>query len=201
MKLNKFEFLVINNPIRNFVQKHIEFRNLRKLFSMPKNKTVLEIGCGSGYGTKLIRKYFSPKQIYAIDLDKKMISIAKKSIKDKNTNFSVGNTTQLKFKNNQFDSVFVFGVIHHVPNWKTALKEIKRTLKPKGIVVLEELSKETFESGIGKHSKKHLDHPYEEMFRKDEFINHLKKLGFKIKTQKSYNPLYLFKYFVVIAEK
>ncbi len=129
MLLNKTEFFAMNNPVRAFIQDKIEAYNLRKLSDLEDGKTILEIGCGNGKGTKLIRKYFHPKKVYAIDLDKKMIDIAVKNYKDSSILFEVGDASSLRFKENQFDAIFDFGIIHHIPNWKDCLKELKRVIE------------------------------------------------------------------------
>ncbi|MBI3032771.1 class I SAM-dependent methyltransferase [Candidatus Woesearchaeota archaeon] len=200
MILNKIEFMMMNNPLRAFIQKKIEIKRLRKYATLEKDKIVLEIGCGNGNGTTLIKQYFSPKKIYAIDLDPKMISLAKKKHNhDKTINLSVGNAAKLKFKSNQFDAVIDFGIIHHIPNWKTCLKEIKRVLKPGGELILEDLSIETFSTPFGRILKRILKHPYERMYTQEQFTVELQKLGFKIETKKEYNRG--IKYFLIIAKK
>ena len=93
---------------------------------------MLEIGCGSGYGTKLINKYFKPKKIYGIDLDEEMINLANKN-KLPNALFKVGGATKLDFKDNSLDGIFIFLVLHHIPNWKEALDEFYRVLKKGGV--------------------------------------------------------------------
>jgi len=192
----------MNNPIRALIQEKIEVKELRKRSNLAVNKIVLEIGCGNGTGTKLIQKYFSPKKIIATDLDSKMIKRAKKKIKDKSIKFEVANASNLKYKANTFDAIFDFGVIHHIPNWKDCLKELKRVLKPGGELILEDLTIDTFTTGIiGNISRKILDHPYKEMFTEKEFVAYLKKIGFKVKFHKSYYPLHILKYFVIIAKK
>lgn len=201
MILNKIEFLLMNNFVRAFIQDKIEAKKLRRLSSLPKGKNVLEIGCGNGTGTKLIIKYFAPKKIYATDLDKRMIELAIKKNTNPNTHFEIGDASKLKYENNQFDAIFNFGIIHHIPNWKDCLEELKRVLKPGGELIIEDLSIETFNTLTGKILKKLTKHPYNEMYRMEEFIGYLKLLGFHIFKTKVYNPLYLIKYFVVIAVK
>jgi len=61
MKLNKLEFLAMNNPIRAFIQDQYELKILRAMTPVNNAQMVLEIGCGNGYGSRLIQKYFSPK--------------------------------------------------------------------------------------------------------------------------------------------
>ena len=199
MKLNKLEFLLMNNPIRNLIQNHIEVKRLRKWSNLPPSKTVLEIGCGTGNGSKLIKKYFQAKIIYATDLDKRMIDIAKKNNNDDSISFEVQNATKLKFKNNFFDAVFDLGVIHHIPNWKNCLKELQRVLKPKGKLIIEDLSIETFSTPFGKLMKKSLEHPYGSMHKEDEFVNYLEKIGFKILVHKKHSTL--IRYFIIVAQK
>ena len=199
MKLNKLEFLLMDNPVRNIVQDLIEIKRLRKWSNLPSNKTVLEIGCGTGNGSRLIRKYFQAKKIYATDLDKRMIEIAKRRNADDSISFEVQNATRLKFKNDSFDAVFDLGVIHHIPDWKECLKELRRVLKPNGELIMEDLSIETFSTPFGKILKKVLSHPYESMHNEEEFVEYLRKIGFRIKAHKKYS--HLIKYFIVIAQK
>ena len=199
MILNKFEFVSMNNPIRALVQEYIEIKELRRLSQLPTGLKVLEIGCGNGHGTRLIKKYFSPSEIQAIDLDPKMINIAKKSNNDSKTTFSVGDATKLPYKDKSFDAIFDFGIIHHIPNWKNCLSELKRVLKPGGQLLIEDLSIETFETTFGKLLKKVLAHPYSSMYKRSEFIQHLKSIGFTVSNYRLRYPLNAIQYFVVIA--
>jgi len=43
--------------------------------------------------------------------------------------------THLSFSDNQFDFILSFDVLEHIPNYKTALKECLRVLKPKGAML------------------------------------------------------------------
>ena len=199
MILNKFEFVSMNNPLRAFVQEYVEIKELRRLSSLSVGLKVLEIGCGNGQGAQLIKKYFNPSEIQAIDLDPKMIDIAKRKNKDKKITFSVGDATKLPYKDNSFDAIFDFGIIHHIPNWKNCLSELKRVLKPSGQLLIEDLSVETFETTFGKLLKKVLAHPYSSMYKRSEFIQHLKSLGFTVSNYRLRYPLNTIQYFVVVA--
>ncbi len=201
MILNKLEFWLMNNPIRRFIQDKVEAKRLRKLSSLPKNKIIMEIGCGNGNGTKLIKKYFVPKEIHAIDLDPRMIKLAKKRNNDPRIFFQVASATKLPYGSNSFDAVIDFGILHHVPNWNDALAEIHRVLKVGGELIMEDLSRETFSTFLGKIYKSVLDHPYNLMYNEEEFMSSLKTLGFQIVKHKQYNSLGLLRYFVIIAQK
>jgi ubiquinone/menaquinone biosynthesis C-methylase UbiE len=43
-----------------------------------------------------------------------------------------------QFENESKDVVIIFGVLHHIPNWRKAIDEITRVLKPNGSLFLEE---------------------------------------------------------------
>ena len=201
MLMNQIEFISMNNPIRRYIQEYIEVQKLRQFSQLPKGKTVLEIGCGSGNGTKLIKKYFQTNEIHAIDLDSRMIALAKRHNKDTSIHFQIADAANLAYKDNFFDAAFDFGIIHHIPNWKNCLNELERVVKPGGELILEDLSIESFSTPFGKLMRKLLDHPYKEMFTRNEFLNYLKSIGFNIEHKEVFYPLHSIQYFIVIAKK
>lgn len=201
MKLNKIEFLAMNNPIRAFIQEKYELKILRAMTSVKDAQMVLEIGCGNGNGSKLIKKYFSPKNIIGIDLDEKMIKLASKRNLDTSISYRVMDASNLDFPDKHFDVVFDFGIIHHIPNYKDSLKEIERVLKPKGELILEDLSIGSFTKGIGKLWRILSDHPYQSMYTPEQFTGFLNEIGFTIKNYKESNPLKMVKFFSLNAIK
>jgi ubiquinone/menaquinone biosynthesis C-methylase UbiE len=201
MILNKIEFLVINSRVRAYLQDRFELKDIRSLSSLPPNKVVLEIGCGNGIGARLIKEYFSTLKIYAIDLDQRMIDMAKRNNRDDSIIFELGDATKLRFKDGQFDAVFDFGVIHHIPNWEDCIRELKRVLKIGGELIIEDYSIETFETTTGRILRKLTNHPYERMYRRIDLIECLKRSGFEIMNEKIYHPLHLIKYFTIIAKR
>ena len=130
----------MNNPIRAYVQEKYELPILMNMLKSNTFDSVLEIGCGNGNGTKLIKKYFNPLAITAIDLDEKMIQIAQETVHDEPTAFQVMDASKLDFPNESFDAIFDFSSIHHIPNWKNCIEELKRVLKVGGKLILEEFS-------------------------------------------------------------
>lgn len=201
MILNKIEFLAMNNPIRAFIQEYIEIKRLRKLSSLPAWRKVLEIGCGNGNGVRLIRKYFSPKFIYAIDLDERMIKIAKEKNAHSSTKFELASATKLCYEQDYFDAIFDFWIIHHIPNWRNCIDELYRVLKPGGEIILEDYSLDTFSTFFWRFLKRVLKHPYDDMYTEEEFITYLKTKGFSIEQEKKYSGFFLLRHFIVIAKK
>lgn len=197
--LRKFEILAKKSIVRTLLQEIFEVKILKRHVNLLKNETVLEIGCGKGTGTRLIKKYFHPGETYGLDIDPEEIEKAKKKTKDKDITFTVGDAAKLPYKDKMFDAIFDFGVLYHMDNWKTCLKEIKRVLKPDGQLILEELSVESFETS-GRVIKKFFDRPYKTMVKKGEFLAFLEKEGWSFVTKKIFHPLTL-EYFIVIAKR
>ena len=54
MKLNLFERMFITSPVRPFLQKHLEAKQLLKMGGPAPGAVALEIGCGPGSGIGLI---------------------------------------------------------------------------------------------------------------------------------------------------
>ena len=76
-----------------------------------------------------------------------------------------------------FDAVFGFGVLHHVPDWQSALGEISRVLKPGGTYFIEELYPSLYQNFITRHI---LLHPEQNRFRSAELRNALAEAGFSV---------------------
>ena len=186
--MNSIEYWAMNNPLRTFIQRHYEAPRL-KCLSTGTADSVLEIGCGQGAGAKIIYDLFSPPKYFGIDLDPRMIRRAKRKAGDlPNATFTEGDVSSLEFPDSSFDLVMDFGIVHHVPNWKNALAEVHRTLKVHGEFLFEDLSLETWERGIGIPFKSIADHPYDQMFRKHEFVDELVSHGFAVGTHEN-SPL------------
>ena len=201
MKLNKIEFVLVNNPIRAFIQEKHEVRILRRMTPIADIGIALEIGCGNGHGTKLIKEHFRPKRIEAIDLDEKMIRIACRKYRDSSIQFHVMDASALGFADRTFDAVFDFGIIHHIPNWKDCISEMHRVLKDGGEAILEELSIDTFSTFAGRMWKGLLAHPYNEMFSTAEFLESFAAAGFVLQGFSESHPLRLLKHFSLVAKK
>ena len=191
MLMNTIEYWAMNNPLRAFVQRHYEAPRIMRLARNKAGK-VLEIGCGQGVGTKIIYDLLNPDEYVGIDLDPRMIRRAKKRAGNlPNARFLEGDVSSLEFPDACFDIVVNFAILHHVPDWRRALAEVHRTLRVGGEFLFEDLPAETWERGIGKPSKRIADHPYDHIFRKQEFFDELVRLGCKVDMHES-RPLSLY---------
>lgn len=99
---------------------------------------ILEIGCGTGEYTKKIAKRFPKSKIVALDISPKILKIAKDKCKGlKNTSFVCKSAYQTKMKNETFDIIVGYYILHHIDLLKFA-REAKRILKSGGLVYFYE---------------------------------------------------------------
>jgi ubiquinone/menaquinone biosynthesis C-methylase UbiE len=154
MRLGKTEFYAMNNPVRRFIQKYWEFRLFKHFLKKHKTnlsrKVIIDAGCGSGYSSKLIMDAFNPSELIAFDIMPEQIAIAQKRYT--NITFKIGDLTQIKIPDGTADAVFIFGILHHIPEWRKALRNISGFLKQSGVFLVDEpkyrFTWNEFEQGI-----------------------------------------------------
>ncbi len=97
--------------------------------------SVLEIGCGTGLYSNLLRRDFA--QFLATDVNKEMLDELNKNYPDIQT-LQADATNLSGFKDQTFDLVFCMSVLHHVPENQrlAALREMRRVLRPGGHAVI-----------------------------------------------------------------
>ena len=102
-------------------------------FPTAKGKDVLEIGVGMGADHQQLA-LAEPKSLHGIDLTPRAIehTTARFSILGLKSTLSVGNAEKLDFKDQSFDLVYSWGVIHHSPDTQAACDEIFRVLRKGG---------------------------------------------------------------------
>lgn len=110
-----------------------------------RNKKILEIGIGEGFGTYRLSQ--AAETVVGLDLDATRWGSLRKYVekyKLANVNFVNGNGLSLPFKDNSFDRVITCQVIEHIPEDKLSLflREIQRILKPGGTSLVATLNVE-----------------------------------------------------------
>lgn len=128
------------------------------------NKTVLDIASGEGYGTHLLSK--KAKFIYGVDIDETTINKAKEKYKKENLKYLIGNTNSIPLENNSVDVVVSFETIEHHDKHNEMITEIKRVLKPNGILIISTPDKYFYSDKRNFKNSFHIKELY-----KDEFVN------------------------------
>ncbi len=132
---------IIDNPIRRrFIQKpHL----IAERMNLQPGMKVIEIGPGKGNYTKAVASKILPDgEVYAIDIQKSVINRLKQRLDKeeiKNIIPMINDIYNLTFENESIDRIFAIACLPEIPNPVQALMELKRVLKPEGIVSFSEL--------------------------------------------------------------
>lgn len=127
-----------------------------------KDKIVLDIASGEGYGTNLISK--NAKFVYGVDIDKDSIEHAKNKYKSENIKFLHGSTDKIPLGNHSVDVVVSYETIEHHDRHDEMMKEIKRVLKPDGIVIISTPDKYYYSDIRNFNNKFHVKELYKKEF-------------------------------------
>jgi SAM-dependent methyltransferase len=138
MRLSRKEFRAMNNPLRALAQRRLEMPLFRRLGLVGAGRRILEVGCGSGYGAELLAA-LAPAAYHGIDIMPEQIALARRR-RLPGCTFAVESAAHLAGDATAggWDTVVVFGVLHHMPEWRQAVRGIHRVLPPGGEVYIEE---------------------------------------------------------------
>ena len=104
------------------------------------NFYLLDIGTGTGFVVRTLKKYLNEQsKVIAYDLSQSMLRHAKKKVDGfefGRHSFVCGDAEILPFADGFFDVITINAVLHHLPNYKRCLNQIKRILKPNGILII-----------------------------------------------------------------
>jgi ubiquinone/menaquinone biosynthesis C-methylase UbiE len=177
MLLNKLEFMLMNNPMRAAFQRHFEAPRLLEMGGAMNGGRALELGCGPGVGVGLILDVFQAHSVDAFDLDIRMLERARKRLEARKARvrFWIGDAATLPVATEAYDAVFDFGIVHHVPDWRRALQEAYRVLKPGGRIYAEEVLRRAVTHPI---VRRLFLHPQPGRFDKADFCRALDNIGF-----------------------
>lgn len=179
MLLNRIEKAMMNNPVRAALQRHFEAPRLRAMGGPAPGATVLEVGCGRGVGTGLILDLFRAGRVDAFDLDPDMVALARRRLAGRGARVRLwaGDAARIEAPDGAYDAVFDFGIIHHVPAWRDAVREVHRVLRPGGRFYAEEVLARFIHHPLWSRL---LEHPRHDRFDHDTFRAALEDRGFRV---------------------
>jgi ubiquinone/menaquinone biosynthesis C-methylase UbiE len=181
MLLNAIEKALMNNPVRAAVQRRFEAQRLLAMGGPVPGAKALEVGCGRGVGTELVLDVFGAQHVDAFDLDPDMVQQASKRLEGRPVCVRVGDVEHIDAEDGTYDAVFDFAIIHHVPDWRAALREIHRVLRPGGRFYAEEVLDRFIVHPVWRRV---LEHPLEDRFDRGTFVRGLEEAGFEVVASK-----------------
>ncbi len=121
-----------------FFQREVADRLMDRLHSIHlQPHTILDLGAGTGYSARNLEMYYKKATIIAFDLAENMLlqSAAQKRWFDRKR-YVCGDAEKLPFQNHSFDLIFSNLVLHWVVDIDSTIKELRRILKPGGIIII-----------------------------------------------------------------
>jgi SAM-dependent methyltransferase len=121
-------------------------------------KSVLDIGCGEGYGSNLLAEVAS--RVVGIDLSPQAIEHARTRYQQPNLNFEVADCRKTGFPDAGFDLIVCFEMIEHIEEHHQLLSEVKRLLRPGGCFVVSSPDKAVYSEAQGYQNPFHVKELY-----------------------------------------
>jgi sterol 24-C-methyltransferase len=121
---------------------HLMNEQLAQTLNVPEGSVVLDAGCGEG-GVALYLTKHHKLQVHGIDLLDFNLKRARANAQEAGVDpalFRQGDYTKLPYADNTFDGLYTMETFVHAPDYKQALAEFRRVLKPGGKLALFEYS-------------------------------------------------------------
>lgn len=109
--------------------------------SLPKRPVVLDLGCGAGHASFAVAP--AAESVTAYDLSPQMLSVVTDSARERghhNISTQQGNVATLPFIDASFCMVVTRFSAHHWLDVPAALREVRRVLKPNGVLVIIDIT-------------------------------------------------------------
>ena len=98
---------------------------------------ILDVGCGDGYYLFLLSNLGLDLELVGIDNDVNALKPARQNIKGRKVKLLYGDLMKrLPLKSNSFDKIVMSEVLEHLPNDFKGLSEVRRVLKPDGVIAI-----------------------------------------------------------------
>ena len=143
----RFRFLTpLYDPLLRWGMRELTFKRrlIEEAHSAPGFR-VLDLGCGTGTLTVLLKQTHPDAEIIGIDGDPTVLTIAraKAALQNLTITFDEGMAFQLPYPDDSFDRIVSSLMFHHLTmeDKQRALHEVYRTLKPGGELLIVDFSK------------------------------------------------------------
>jgi len=129
-KIEDYDWVEVTDNWRgleSFIHKNREWF-VKKMVKKYGNGLYLDVGCGAG----LILRHL-PKGSHAIDINPRNIERVKQYVPE--AKIRLGDAENLPYQNEKFDTVICTETLEHLVRSDLAVNEIKRVLKPGGVLI------------------------------------------------------------------
>ncbi len=124
---------------------------------------VLDLACGEGYGTSILAE--KADSVLGLDINSDAISRAREIYKENNISFHTADCTNTQLKEHTFDCIVSFETIEHLDSPAAFVSEIKRLLKPNGLLIISSPDKREYTEANAIENIHHINELYHEEFK------------------------------------
>lgn len=133
---------ILDSRIRTLIQPPLQ---VIKRSGLKKSMKVLDLGCGSGMFTVYAARAVGRSGlVYALDIQQEMLKQLKEKLSSDNDGKHgivipvKGNARNLPFRSGSLDLVYIISTLQEIADRQKALGEVKRALKPGGVLAISE---------------------------------------------------------------
>lgn len=98
--------------------------------------TIVDLGCGVGYGAALMARRNPGASVLAVDIHEPAVQYARRQYAAANIEYRVADSLTLELPERSVDLVTAFELIEHLPDPGPMLRQARRWLKPDGLLVV-----------------------------------------------------------------
>ena len=117
-------------------------------FSPVPRPAVLDLGTGTGMFARALALWRGASHVAGIDQSPAMLAQAARHARHPRVRYLAGDASALPVRDRTFDLALLSRVIHHLPDRRRTAAELKRTLRPGGIVVIRTTVREHLDSTV-----------------------------------------------------
>lgn len=111
---------------------------------------VLDVGCGRGHGTRMLA--VRAREVVGVDVSPAHVADARRDHGDEAV-FREGDMRQLPFEDGEFDAVVCFEALAQVADPEAAVDELRRVLRPRGLLLVSSPNRESYPPGNPLHAR------------------------------------------------
>ena len=125
--------------------------------------TLLDVACGEGYGSALLAQVAD--KVVGVDISADVIGHAKARYREqRNVEFLQGSCEELPLADDSVDLAVSFETIEHIETQEQFVRELKRVLKPGGLLVMSSPNKRLYSDARDYHNEFHVRELYRDEF-------------------------------------
>ncbi len=113
-------------------------------------QSVLDAGCGTGYGLAILAEA-GASELTGVDIDPGAVAAAQDRAAERGATVAQGDLQALELPDDSFDVAVCFETIEHLASPEQGLAELRRVVRPDGILIVSSPNPDVYPSGNEHH--------------------------------------------------